>query len=521
MARPLNLKIWMKAYELQSKLSQITNILKLYDKISLIFLLCKSSKAGIAIVDLILKEHNITARNNLFYKWLIKENIFTYDEWQLKFAEYLAILQNYRSIEILGFEKQKIKEKYLPKNNLKTFYVSSIRKVLYNLCEELSREESSKLITAIDSEYRIDTTKYNEVGSKYLEYKLFIWSEENIINLNEDFKIDLDSLIFILKSLNYNNFVCDIEVLIETVKSQFLREKAIGTSDIAEFEFYPIIDENNIGFCVIINEKVFSDPLHATRWGTEKDVERLVEVFTTFGFDIKVHTDLVYMDLIQILGYYASSIKENHSAFVLIILSHGSENVIYTSDSKAVDMSTIEMVFQAEICPNLIGKPKVFIIQSCQGEKWQKQLIKSEDTEVFCDSAVPSNNLKQVLMGPQRGDSIIAWSTVQGFASFRDKYNGSWYIQELCKELWKFGDISDLVEIFTRVNNNLRSKVYDGQFMVPSLLLSIRAKVKFPQSKQSEISGRRLMLERLIFEKYFVEFVKNSVLIKMKKLTDS
>ncbi|EEB19430.1 caspase-8, putative [Pediculus humanus corporis] len=511
---------WEKDYELRSTLSEITNRLKLWDQISLIFLMCKSPEYALITMKLLFKETSHSSRNNLFFNWLMEQNIFQNDSWKILFSEFLTIIQHYQSIKLLGYDKNEMKKKFLPKNNLKADSVSNIRKLLYNICEDLDKEDTRRLIEAMDLKNEIDYhNDDDEKGFKYLEYKFLLWSKYRVINLNPDENINLDALIKVLKSINFSNYVPGIEIIVEQSNINLIRNSIVIKSDFQHSECYPIIKKNNLGYCVIINEKVFTDSKFDTRWGTEKDVERLVEVFSNYGFDIRIHYDLTFDELITTLEFYTRAIDKNHSAFILIILSHGSENVIYTSDSQAVDMNTIEMVFQAEICPNLIGKPKIFIVQSCQGEKWQKMCMENENGNILRDGIIASKQKEEIFMGPQRGDSLIAWSTVQGFASFRDKYNGSWYIQEFCNELWRFGDVADLVEIFTRVNNNLRRKVYENQFMVPSMLLSLRAKVKFPHVEKNKQNAKRKILERIIFENVFEEFLlKNGDLIRLKNL---
>jgi len=39
-----------------------------------------------------------------------------------------------------------------------------------------------------------------------------------------------------------------------------------------------------------------------------------------------------------------------------------------------------------------------------------------------------------------------------GYVSFRDGKKGSWYIQDLCKALKKFGDSLEFMELLTLVN---------------------------------------------------------------------
>ena len=57
---------------------------------------------------------------------------------------------------------------------------------------------------------------------------------------------------------------------------------------------------------------------------------------------------------------------------VLVVMSHGDEGlgsgVIFTSDGKKVDIEKdIISHYKNDLCPNLVGKPKLFIIQACNG----------------------------------------------------------------------------------------------------------------------------------------------------------
>ena len=60
--------------------------------------------------------------------------------------------------------------------------------------------------------------------------------------------------------------------------------------------------------------------------------------------------------------------KNNESkVFVLCILSHGERGLIYGEDGKLVRIEDLEKMFDGENCKQLAAKPKVFLIQACQG----------------------------------------------------------------------------------------------------------------------------------------------------------
>ena len=57
------------------------------------------------------------------------------------------------------------------------------------------------------------------------------------------------------------------------------------------------------------------------------------------------------------------------NAFILCVLSHGGDRYICGVDGERIDIDTIKSKFDGNNCPALSGKPKVFIVQACQGGK--------------------------------------------------------------------------------------------------------------------------------------------------------
>ena len=52
---------------------------------------------------------------------------------------------------------------------------------------------------------------------------------------------------------------------------------------------------------------------------------------------------------------------------MLCILSHGQRGSVYGSDDKLVPIEQLETLFDGKQCNQLAGRPKLFIIQACQG----------------------------------------------------------------------------------------------------------------------------------------------------------
>lgn len=154
---------------------------------------------------------------------------------------------------------------------------------------------------------------------------------------------------------------------------------------------YPVSSKPT-GLCVIINNENFAKSKQ--RLGTNKDAESLAEVFNWLGFRVLIFTDQTMDQMDQTLSYFASFIDDSHlpefnakewtnhglvdiqtapthgDAFVCCILSHGQKGEVFGTDDKPLNIKHIVGRFKASNQPALTGKPKVFLIQSCQGGRF-------------------------------------------------------------------------------------------------------------------------------------------------------
>ena len=56
-------------------------------------------------------------------------------------------------------------------------------------------------------------------------------------------------------------------------------------------------------------------------------------------------------------------------AFVLVLLTHGNQGYIFGTDGEKVSIDHITTMFDGKHCPQLQNKPKLFIVQACQGSE--------------------------------------------------------------------------------------------------------------------------------------------------------
>lgn len=142
---------------------------------------------------------------------------------------------------------------------------------------------------------------------------------------------------------------------------------------------YPI-RRKSAGTILIINQKTFhfdGNPEFKeflprrrleTRHGTDRDAEALQCIFKNFGYDTRLKNDRLHSEILNdVRDVVNESIRLD--SVIVCILSHGYKGVVYGANSVPVKIEDIEKLI---ISDRLIGKPKILIVQACQGDETQK-----------------------------------------------------------------------------------------------------------------------------------------------------
>lgn len=230
------------------------------------------------------------------------------------------------------------------------------------------------------------------------------------------------------------------------------------------------------GIAVIFNHENFDMPILKQRNGTEADCHNLEQTLRTMNFEVIVHKDLLFKQLDAVLDDLSSLDYTNCDCLLIAVLSHGEQSVIY---AKNMSYSTNILFdrFTPDKCPSLAGKPKLFVIQACQGDK----LDCGVDVEVDkLDSGTDKYRM------PLYADFLFAYSTIPGYYSWRNTQKGSWFIQAFCEEFNKHWQEFDFVTILCFVNRRVG---YDFESNVPTNL---------SMHRQKQISSFTCQLTRIL-----------------------
>nr|ATX63067.1 caspase-1 [Locusta migratoria] len=235
------------------------------------------------------------------------------------------------------------------------------------------------------------------------------------------------------------------------------------------------------GLAVIFNHENFDMKNLKPRAGTKVDRNNLNESLSKLGFDVKVYDDLTFKSMTEIID---EALRYDHNecdCFVMAVLSHGEMGILYAKDT-AYKPEFLWTHFTADRCPSLAGKPKLFFIQACQGDKLDGGITLRTET----DGAPLSYRI------PTQADFLIAYSTVPGYYSWRNTTHGSWFMQALCWELQRRGTKLDILTLLTFVcqrvaidfeSNTPNNDVMHRQKQIPCITTMLTRLLRFEEKK--------------------------------------
>ena len=142
------------------------------------------------------------------------------------------------------------------------------------------------------------------------------------------------------------------------------------------------------GICYIVDNnfscevKTPNGKLLDARHGTEKDVFELQNTFSWLNFKVITKHNVEAENILKIIK---SPQEISIDCFVCCILSHGFYDGVYGSDGKEVTFNEMQLAINGNSAQWLVGKPKLFFIQACQGDEEEKEAL-------YQDSPLSSGN---------------------------------------------------------------------------------------------------------------------------------
>ncbi|XP_046360747.2 caspase-3-like [Haliotis rufescens] len=238
---------------------------------------------------------------------------------------------------------------------------------------------------------------------------------------------------------------------------QAAKTSSKGFGDITSGPVQYKLNRQERGLALIICNQNFSTI--SSRNGAEVDAKRMTDTLVSRGFDVDKVEDVTADTLQACLMSKAASDHSKRDCFICVIMTHGSEDHVTCTDGRTVHMKTLISYFAGGRCPTLIGKPKIFIINACQGDQVDEGQDVA-DAAVFYDREDDEDDDNESDEGlfqnlPYEVDFLYIHSTVHGYFSYRNVKSGSCFIHTLCDVMEEYGGQLEICKLLTLVNRRL------------------------------------------------------------------
>ncbi|XP_037998058.1 caspase-8-like [Motacilla alba alba] len=354
--------------------------------------------------------------------------------------------------------------------------VSAYRQLLYGIAEDLTSEDVRSVKFLLQKQ--LPKNKLQENASMlqvFLEMEINgIIKEDNLTMLKDilqRFRADIKKKIDAYEGKKTENY--SREEVRYPVSVYPEEQGAEGEAAKQHGKIYKM-KNNPHGYCLILNNYIFKNPCY-NREGTLQDGEAVKRVFKWLQFETVEYMNLEGKKIYDTVEEYSKKDHRNMDCFVCFIFSHGEKDKIKGVDDVCVNIEDLVSRFTGTNCPSLAGKPKVFIIQACQGSGRHPSVAIESDSSGHLE--VDASPLTSI---PDKADILIGMATVEDYLSYRSRKTGSVYIQSLCEKMKLLCPLRvDLAAILTEVNNEVARRELEGAKQMPKITSTLLKRLIF------------------------------------------
>ena len=148
------------------------------------------------------------------------------------------------------------------------------------------------------------------------------------------------------------------------------------------------------------------------RKGSDVDQHNIKLLLRALGFTIfeEYNTrNLSELEMKDVLERFSQlQDHQKYSCSVVVVMTHGKDGYLYATDSRdnLISVEWMLKLFHGSNCANLNGKPKLFFLQACRGERMDKgaDLYGTDLTDSAGDTsnATPEDNTAAI------GEAIVS-----------------------------------------------------------------------------------------------------------------
>lgn len=187
--------------------------------------------------------------------------------------------------------------------------------------------------------------------------------------------------------------------------------------------------------------------------GTVEDGKKMENCFESLNFATYYDRNVSRKGMLDVITHVAKYTRypPSYKRIVIVFSGHGTTGQkLYTNDAGTVNIEELLAPFDPTRAPAIGNIPKLFFIDACRGD---------------CDnpgSVVPrGGKVLDTLKVPQKGNFLVAYSTLPEYKSYEEKKGGIW-ITTLAEKLRSKS--KSVCDILTEVNTELLKKYQDGVY---------------------------------------------------------
>jgi caspase 7 len=246
------------------------------------------------------------------------------------------------------------------------------------------------------------------------------------------------------------------------------------------------------GKALVINMQTYDAPnpfkLKERVWSV-RDVDNLQHTLEYLEFDFKLCQNFTKSQIEQEIKEMALSVDHSNSdCFLCVVMSHGNEDKIVTSDNK--EMSFEEIMAPIKSCASLENKPKLFFFQACRGDNEfvnPRKRSRSDSDESTSseqgntDSPINSDSLNtnKKTRTNTESDLLVYNATLPDHYAFGTENHGTFFIKSVCevlKDAYKnIPNNLPLSQMITKINQ----KVENTEIQVADPIYRLKKEVFF------------------------------------------
>ncbi|KAL3994857.1 Caspase domain family protein [Acanthocheilonema viteae] len=217
------------------------------------------------------------------------------------------------------------------------------------------------------------------------------------------------------------------------------------------------------GVALIINNRYFLDM--PERIGTDVDEINLNNIFRQLNYTVSVCRNLCAKEMLIAIRDFSKRADHKYlDSCIVCVLTHGEHGELYGTDDIAISVLEFVSCLNARNCPALAYKPKLFFLQACRGQQYDRGFDLGFDGPdgyfdrwFACTTPQPKNNLpvEQKTKSPIEADILVSYATTPGYVSWRNSMKGSWFVQSVCEVFAKYAKSTDILSMLTLVNKQV------------------------------------------------------------------